>query len=334
MCRVSYTDAEIDELTKGATIEPPKQPNAKPKTVAKDTSKKQAKGTTLATVTPTPKPLITLQQQREDTERSTLRMAEIGKIKIGGKVAGKRDGQLLPNKWDHFKIATLVKEGDMLVLDDEMNKLIGDDCTALDIGLCYDDIGMNFQEYYSLPWASRDKCVGNGKTATRTLEGQERQDVTCNPNTCAFGKDHKCVKKGRLSVILQKANRIGGVYMFRTQSYHTIQYIKSSLRFLSNQTGGILAGIPLQIRVLPMSVTPAHLDKQVRVYVVNIEFPGTMDELVQAAIHEFDRRVSLNRDMQKIEAQDREYVTVLGADDAGDAGDDVIDVPGGHPDDN
>ena len=157
--------------------------------------------------------------------------------------------------------------------------------------------------------------------AKRTLDGQEREDVECNPKDCAFGKEHNCAKKGRLSVILQKANRIGGVYMFRTQSYHTLQYIKSSMRFISNQTGGMLAGIPLQMRLLPMTVTPAHLDKPVRVYVVNIEYPGTMDELVQSAITEFDRRVSLNRDMQKIEAQDREYVTAL--DD-----EDVIDVEG------
>lgn len=240
-----------------------------------------------------------------------LRLAEIGKIKIGGKSEEKRGGFYLPQKWNHFKIATLIRDEEgKLELDVAMNEVIGNDCKVLDIVLCYDDPAMNLQTFYSLPYVSREKCLGDGKTATcRRDKDSKPIEIDCKGRGCARFKSGDCHQYGRLSVILQKANRMGGVYVLRTQSAHTINNIISSMRFLGNSTGGILAGIPLQMRLLPMTVVPRSVGKQITVYVINIEFAGTRDELLEAAMAESARRTQLGMNMRAVEDADRAFIT-------------------------
>jgi len=238
------------------------------------------------------------------------KLAEVGKIKIGGKAETKTPtGHLLPEKWDHFEIATLMKDDEgRLEMDDELNEIIGKDCKSLDIYLCYDSPSMNIPTYYS--WFAKSKlvCMGNGVVATKTQEDGSKVEKRCNPKECPVYANKKCKPYGRLSVILADSNRIGGVYVFRTTSWNSLRNILSSMSFIRTITGGVLAGLPLTMRLLPMSVVPKDLGRNVKIYVVNIEFSGAMQELQVAAKAEVERRLSIGMNMRQIESENRKLL--------------------------
>jgi hypothetical protein len=239
----------------------------------------------------------------------TPRLAEVGKIKIGVKGEKKVGGHLLPKKLDHFAIATLLKdEVGRLVMDDKMNAIIGEKCTSLDICLCYDDLTMNMPTSYS--WFANSKlvCMGNGRTATRRKEDGSEEEIPCNPKECAAYKEKKCNAYGRLSVILASANRIGGVYVLRTHGWNTIRNVLSSMAFIRKEAGEVLAGLPLCMKLLPMTVAPRSVGFNVKIYAVNIEYPGTLSELKQAGAEEMERRVKFGINMKQTEDRYRESV--------------------------
>jgi len=236
-------------------------------------------------------------------------LAELGKIKIGVKSEKMVRGHLLPKKLDHFMIATLMKDDDgRLEMDDTMNKIIGEKCTSLDICLCYDDFTMNMTSSYS--WFAQSKlvCMGNGQTAMRRKEDGTEEKIICNPKECTAYKEKKCLPYGRLSVILASANRIGGVYVLRTHGWNTIRNVLSSMAFIRKEAGGVLAGLPLRMRLLPMTVTPRDVGRNVKIYSVNIEYPGTLSELKEAGAEEMERRLKLGINMKQTEDTYRESV--------------------------
>ena len=239
----------------------------------------------------------------------TPRLAEIGKIKIGGKGEKKVRGFLLPEKWDHFEIATLLKDEEgRLVMDEDLNAKIGKDCKALDVELCYDSPVMNMPTFYALLSEGRIVCMGNGHIATKTKVDDSKEEIVCKPRECEAYKSKKCKLHGRLSVILSTSNRLGGVYVFRTTGFNSIRNIMSSMRFLRGVTGGVLGGIPLRMVLLPMTVKPHEVEHNVKIYAVNIEYAGSPSDIKQAAVDEIQRRMVLGVDMQQTEKGDKELL--------------------------
>ena len=288
MVRVKYTDREIQKLLK--KLEATELPAERKK---KAISQPNA---------PTQPDLI--------IHSLTPRLAEVGKIKIGGK-SEKRTGTgfLLPEKYDHFEIGTLLKDAEgRLVMDDEMNKKIGENSRELSVYLCYDSPELNMPTFYSWFVKSKLMCMGNGEKAMRTLEDGSKEERECNPKACAAYKEKRCKPYGRLSVILASASRLGGVYVFRTTSWNSIRNILSSMAFLRRITGGVLAGIPLRMTLLPMTVTPRDVGRNVKIYVVNIEYVGSPTELKQAAVEEVQHRMQLGMNMKQMEEIDKGLV--------------------------
>lgn len=233
----------------------------------------------------------------------TLALPEIGKIKIGGfsdrRTRGRRP---LPEKWDHFKIGTLMKDEDGgVIIDEEMSKAIGGDKTELDITMCYDEPALNMPTFYAAFTQSKLACMGTGKKAWQRQEDGERKEIACNRKECQLARDKKCTPYGRLSVILEQANRIGGTFVFRTTSWNSLRNITSSMAFIRNQTGGILAGIPLKLKLRSASTIPNGLGRKVTIYIVNLEYAGTMNELKQDARKEINRRQQLGLNMHELE---------------------------------
>ena len=238
----------------------------------------------------------------------TPRLAEIGKIKIGRKSEKEVHGHLLPEKWDHFEIATLVKDNEgRLIMDKEMNAKIGEGCKTLDVELCYDNPSMNMPNFYALLSEGKIMCRGNGVVATKTLD-ESKEEIVCNPKTCEAYQKKKCKHRGRLSVILSASNRLGGVYVFRTSGFNSIRNIMSSMGFLRGITGGVLGGIPLHLTLLPMTVKPQGVNQNVKIYAANLEYAGSPSELKKAAVEEIQRRMQLGIDMGQTEKADVELL--------------------------
>jgi hypothetical protein len=260
------------------------------------------------------------------------RLAEIGQIKIGERSAERRvqkgDQDFLPpEKWDHFGVTTMEKDTDgRPLLDKEIMAKIGNNCKELDIMLCYDDPVLNMPTMYAYFSRTRRLCSGNGRVAQRFSKELGYQETTCKPSECQYYREKKCKPYGRLSVILQIAERVGGVYVFRTTSWNTIQNILSSLVFLRSKwgTGGPLAGIPLTMRLIKTTAIPKELGFRTTFWVVNIEFKGTLGELKQAAAAELASRKKLGIAVREAEQEDRRMLVERLATEAEGEGAEVI----------
>lgn len=237
-------------------------------------------------------------------------LKEIGKIKIGRKGAMKksRAGNEFrpPEKFNHFEVVTLHKDdnGDFIP-DAAVMGLIGSDCKELDISLLYNDPTLNFFTRFNQYKGGKCMCSGDGEQAVQA----DGTKLVCNPDTCSVFATKKCKPNGILSVVLKDAPRLGGVYKFRTTSVNSIRSILSSLFFIQSLTGGVLADIPLKMTIAPQSVNPVGSPTAQTIYVVNLEYPGNMDDLHKQTIELMTRKAGMQSKIVELEAQARIAIT-------------------------
>ena len=237
-------------------------------------------------------------------------LKEIGKIKIGRKGATKKsragNEYRPPEKFNHFEVVTLHKDdyGDFIP-DAPVMGLIGSDCKELDVSLLYNDPTLNFFTRFNQYNGGKCMCSGDGERAVQA-DGTE---LVCNPDTCPVFATKKCKPNGILSVVLKDAPRLGGVYKFRTTSVNSIRSILSSLFFIQSLTGGVLADIPLKMTIAPQSVNPVGSPTAQTIYVVNLEYPGNMDDLHKQTIELMTRKAGMQSKIVELETQARIAIT-------------------------
>jgi hypothetical protein len=242
-------------------------------------------------------------------------LPERGKIKIGIKGEFRNKGKdnefQLPQKLDHFVITTLTrnKTDNNFQRDEELHKLYGDKPTEIPVRLLYNDLFLNFQTNYTAFVGKTRWCVGDGEFATRLDEHGKPFEVECPCERLGFGyagKD-KCKINGTLSVVIEGAEVIGGVWKLRTTSLNTCQGILSSLAMISGMTGGVLAGIPLVLTLAPKTATTPE-GAATTVYVVGLEFRGSVDALREMAHRQAISDASYGQRMQRIEDDARRLI--------------------------
>jgi hypothetical protein len=82
-------------------------------------------------------------------------------------------------------------------------------------------------------------------------------------------------------MMIEGAGGVGGIWVFRTTSYNSVTGLASSLMLVRAITGGVLANIPLKLRVQPKQASSPTDGAAVLIYVVSVEFAGDIDELQQ-----------------------------------------------------
>ncbi len=214
-------------------------------------------------------------------------LVERGKIKIGrkGHMTTSRGGTDFqpPVKLDHFVVTTLARDDTgNFIRDEEIHKTLGNEPKRIPVRLLFDDPGLNFQSRYAAFKGRTLWCAGDGETAMRLVDDKaERERVQCpchRQDPTYEGKD-KCKINGTLSVIIDGAECVGGVWKFRTTSYNSVTGLMSSLALIQRITGGVLAGIPLVLTLNPKTVvTPVQGTTQT-VYVVGLEYEGAPEAL-------------------------------------------------------
>lgn len=217
-------------------------------------------------------------------------LVERGKIKIGekGRVVKSARGTEFqpPKKLDYFRVTTLERGPDgNYITDSEVHRLYGDQPRELPIRLLYDDIALNFQCRYVCFVGKTMWCAGDGETAWRLVDpsDQQRTQVPCpcgRQDPLYAGQD-PCKISARLSCMIDGVERIGGVWVLRTTSYNSTVGILSSLSLIKRITGGPLAGIPLMLTLNPKTVIVPKTGQTQLVWVVGVEFRGSMDLLQQ-----------------------------------------------------
>jgi hypothetical protein len=233
----------------------------------------------------------------------TPQLCECGKIKIGkkGSMITSQHGNNFrpPEKIDHFLITTTAKDknGDF-VPDTEIMDEIGDNCTKLNVTVMYDKPELIFPTSYARYDSAVCQCRGDGNNARDAKTGTL---IKCNPETCKFAIDKKCKPNGILSVILEDSPRVGGVYKFRTTSWNSIRNITSSLEFIRSLTGGYLAGLPLVLTMQPKTTVIPGTKKTTTIYMVNIEYRGTLTEMREHTIRIATQKATMMDEIARIE---------------------------------
>lgn len=231
----------------------------------------------------------------------TPSLFETGKVKIGRK-GSTRQGQngpyQLAEKLDHFLVTTTIRGSDNNFLEDTalMDSLKKDSdgkLRRIPITLLYDDLGLNFQSQYKSYIGKTLFCSGDGVNANRAFSsktdrtkvgGYEPCKCICERAEFGYQGKDKCKITGRLQFIIRGAERIGGVHIFRTTSRNSVVSMLSSLSMIQRITNGHMAGIPLELVVSPKLTTDPE-GKQQTIYVVSIEFMGSM-QVLQETVHQ------------------------------------------------
>ena len=235
------------------------------------------------------------------------RLAEIGKIKIGGKGEHRKSKKgvdyQLPTKFDHFVVTTTErnKQTGNFLQDIEVMKKLGTAPKEISIRLVFDDIDMNFYTTFASYQGKKLFCKGDGEIADR-----QNDKMKCDPETCKIFKNDdpksrepKCKVSGILSCMIKHNMEFGGVYRFRTHSYNSVSNILASLQFISEQTNGVLQGLPLKLKMLKKT-TEEHGD----INIVTIVLDGIeITKMRELAMNEYQNRLQLGIDMKQIESK-------------------------------
>jgi hypothetical protein len=245
----------------------------------------------------------------------TPTLMERGKIKIGkkGSVATTKTGASFqpPQKLDHFIVTTMERGGDgNFLLDSELMQVFGGKPTEIPVRLLYDDIDLNFQTRYACFAGKQCVCSGNGEEAERlNRETNVRSTVKCPCEMLSpeYTGKTRCKINGCLSVIIDNAMSVGGVWKFRTTSFNSVNAILSGLMLIQSVTNGILSGIPLKLRIMPKTATDPQGNLR-KIYMVGLEYSGGFDGLRKISYQAAIDRESHKIKMADIENQARKMI--------------------------
>lgn len=186
----------------------------------------------------------------------------IGRISIGRVV--ERNGKRLPEKDDQFTLTSQIQGRDGWVLhplDEKLRKEAeGHKLRAIPVRLLFNDPALNLRADYSLfdRTTGRPVCVGNGETCRRTGKDGTASLPCPGPDACVFGKD-ACKAYARLNVVVGEGESDAlGSFVLRTTSYNTIRTLAARLAYFSAVSGGLLASLPLELKLRGKSTTMSY----------------------------------------------------------------------------
>lgn len=180
----------------------------------------------------------------------------VGRISIGRVV--ERNGKRLPEKDDQFTLTSQVQNRAGWVLhplDEALRKEAGGKLRSIPVRLLFNDPGLNLRADYSLfdRATGRPMCVGNGESCRRLDKGEISQLPCPGPDSCAYaGGD--CKAYARLNVGIGDEDELGS-FVLRTTSYNTIRTLAARLEYFSAVSGGLLACMPLELKLRGKSTT-------------------------------------------------------------------------------
>tara|TARA_B100002003_G_scaffold174728_1_gene162577 strand:- start:10374 stop:11261 length:888 start_codon:yes stop_codon:yes gene_type:complete len=185
----------------------------------------------------------------------------LGRISIG-RVAEK-NGIRLPQKDDQFTITSQIQEKDGWVLhpmDQKLRKEASNGkLRTIPVRMLFNDADLNLRAEYTMfdRKSGRPMCVGNGDTCKRLTQSGV-QSLPCPGQTlCEFGKGGLCKPYGRLNVKVGDDDDLG-TFIFRTTGYNSIRTLAARLSYYQAVSGGLLAYMPLELKLRGKSTMQSH----------------------------------------------------------------------------
>ena len=185
----------------------------------------------------------------------------LGRISIGRVV--EKNVIRLPQKDNQFTITSQVQEKSGWVIhpiDEELRKdAPNGKLRTIPVSMLFNEAELNLRAEYTMfdRKSGRPMCVGNGDTCKR-LTQTGVQSLPCpSPTLCEFGKGGLCKPYGRLNVKIGDDDDLG-TFIFRTTGYNSIRTLAARLSYYQAVSGGLLAYMPLELKLRGKSTTQSR----------------------------------------------------------------------------
>lgn len=225
----------------------------------------------------------------------------LGRIAIGRVV--EKNGKRLPIKDDQFTLTSQVQTKDGWIphpLDAELRQ--GDNkLRSLPIRLLFNEPELNLRAEYSLfdRTTGRPLCVGNGDTCKRVTQGGMQSLACPSPSGCGFGQSGYCKPYGRLNVVIDQEDELG-TFIFRTTGFNSIRALAARLHYYHAVSGGLLACMPLELKLRGKSTTQSFRSA---IYYVDMTVRDglSLEEAIQQAQALHQQRLSAGYDQAALD---------------------------------
>lgn len=199
----------------------------------------------------------------------------VGNIKIGKKGEEKK-ARNSDKKWrqpirlDHFIITTTERgEDGNFLIDEAVMESIGEKKPkSIRVRFPFDKPTLIFQTSFQMYDGKQLKCEGNGEIAERKDKEGKMTEGKCMGRECQYMIDKKCKPSGRLACHLPDSPHYGGIYMYRTHGWNSVNGIMAALENYHAQTGQILQGLPFRL-IFTNKATEEHGNVPVVVLVMD-----------------------------------------------------------------
>ena len=251
----------------------------------------------------------------------------LGRISIGRVV--EKNGKRLPEKDDQFTITSQVQNRDGWVnhpLDDALRQAsAAEKLRSIPVQMLFNAPELNLRAEYSMfdRQSGRPLCVGNGETCRRYTETGVQSLPCPSPDACELAKGGMCKPYGRLNVKVGVDDELG-TFMFRTTGFNSIRTLTARLSYYDAVSGGLLACLPLELRLRGKSTTMSHRSP---IYYVDLTVREgiTLEAAIEGAKQLDDRRKAAGYDQAALDSAAREGLSNGAFEDSGDEIQGVVD---------
>ena len=209
----------------------------------------------------------------------------LGRISIGRVV--EKNGIRLPQKDNQFTITSQVQENGGWI-PHPMDEVLRKDAPngklrTIPVRMLFNEADLNLRADYTLfdRKSGRPMCVGNGDTCKRLTQSGVQSLPCPSPTLCELGKGGLCKPYGRLNVKIGDDDDLG-TFIFRTTGYNSIRTLAARLSYYQAVSGGLLAYMPLELKLRGKSTTQSHRTPIYYVDLVIKEGVSLQDAVVEA----------------------------------------------------
>jgi hypothetical protein len=227
----------------------------------------------------------------------------LGRISIGRMI--EKSGKRLPQKDDQFTITTQIQTRDGWLnhpIDEKLRASSKNEkLRAIPVRLLFNDPDLNMRAQYSLfdRKSGRPLCTGNGDTCKRRTQAGIETLSCPSPDNCEYGAGGQCKPYGRLNVVIDDEDELG-TFVFRTTGFNSIRCIAARLSYYHAVSGGLLACMPLELRIRGKSTTLSH--RSVIYYVdLTVREGMTLEEAIAEAKQTNSRRKDAGYDQEALD---------------------------------
>lgn len=134
---------------------------------------------------------------------------------------------------------------------------------SIPVRLLFNDPSLNLRASYTMfdRATARPMCVGDGESCKRANQGVMESHPCPGPDHCVLGMDGNCKLFGRFHVRIDHPGCPGddcSTFVLRTTGVNTVRTLMARMQYLQAVSGGLLAYLPLELRLRGKSTTQSR----------------------------------------------------------------------------